>query len=181
MPKHPMKKAAAKKTSVKKTSVKPKAKSDNKDYMKPVGGTKQEGYMAPGSTLYWDNTGNQKTEKGYQKRPGSGGYQVGKSATDRLSTLQSLGVKGINQSQQYLKTGINPAAMKATAGNPKPTTAQMATAKKKAAAKAKGKAMETQAQKKKNTKPVKGSTKGSTLKSPKPSPSPSTGRYKRNP
>jgi hypothetical protein len=45
----------------------------------------------------------------------------------------------------------------------------------------KNKTMETQAQKKKNTKPAKGSTKGSTLKNPKPTASPSTGRYKRNP
>ena len=159
-------------------AMKPKAKAKpkanvSKDYMKPVGGTKQEGYKAPGSVL-----------KG-PKRSGLG-YSVGSSA-------QSSGTKTIMQKikayapvakapdQQYLKTGINPTAMKATAGNPKPTKAQLETAKKKATTKAKNKMMETQAQKKKNTKPVKGSTKGATLRAPKPSASPSTGRYKRNP
>jgi hypothetical protein len=147
---------------------KPKAKSGNKDYMKPVGGTKQEGYKAPGSML--KGTGNS-----------SGRYKVGESASQKLSLLQAYTGAGFAAKQKYLKTGINPAAMKATAGNPKPTASQMATAKKKAASKAKSKLMETQAQKKKNTKPAKGSTKGATVKNPKPSASPSTGRYKRNP
>jgi hypothetical protein len=162
MPKQPMKKPMAKKTGVK--------SNPSKDYMKPVGGTKQEGYKAPGSVL-----------KG-RKRSGPG-YSVGSSA-------QSSGTKTVMQKikayapvakapdQKYLKTGINPTAMKATAGNPKPTASQMATAKKKAASKAKSKLMETQAQKKKNTKPARGSTKGSTIGS-KPLPKPTTGVYKR--
>jgi hypothetical protein len=153
----PMKKPVAKKTGSK-----PK-KSDSK----------QEGYMAPGSRLERTGSGN-----------GSYGYSVGKGAGQKYSgmdDLKSLGKKSSDSSFMYLKTGINPKAMKATSGNPKPTASQMATAKKKAASKAKSKLMETQAQKKKNTKPAKGSTKGSTLKGPKPSASPSTGRYKRNP
>jgi hypothetical protein len=158
----------------KKTVSRPKAKP-GKDYMKPVGGTKQEGYRAPGSYLEkFDSRGKSLNHK----------YPVGGSATDKntmLKGIKSLGRTGMAGMSQSLKTGINPTAMKATAGNPKPTASQMATAKKKAASKAKSKLMETQAQKKKNTKPVKGSTKGSTLKGPKPSPSPSTGRYKRNP
>ena len=157
-------------------AMKPKAKANvSKDYMKPVGGTKQEGYKAPGTEL------RRKDSKDKPSQTIKGGYQVGKSATDRLSTWQQFGPKNVNQVSQYLKTGINPTAMKATAGNPKPTASQVETAKKKAATKAKNKTMETQAQKKKNTKPAKGSTKGATLKNPKPTPSPSTGRYKRNP
>jgi hypothetical protein len=151
---------------------KPKA-NVSKDYMKPVGGTKQPGYKAPGSVLDWDD------QKSNTQR--SGRYKMGESASQKMSVLQAYTGTGIASSRKYLKTGINPAAMKATAGNPKPTASQLATAKKKADAAKKNKTMETQAQKKKNTKPVKGSTKGSTLKGPKPSASPSTGRYKRNP
>jgi len=155
MPKQSMKKPMAKKTVAK------PRKSD----------AKQEGYMAPGSIL------ERKGKANY-------GYSVGKGAGQKYSgmdDLKSLGKKSSDSSFMYLEGGINPKALKATRGNPKPTTAQMATAKKKATAKAKSRTMETQAQKKKNTKPVKGSTKGSTLTGPKPSPSPSTGRYKRNP
>ena len=151
---------------------KPKA-NPSKDYMKPVGGTKQKGYKAPGSDLSWED------QKSNTQR--SGRYKVGESASQKMSVLQAYTGTGIASNRKYLKTGINPTAMKATAGNPKPTKAQVETAKKKAATKAKNKTMETQAQKKKNTKPAKGSTKGSTLTGPKPSPSPSTGRYKRNP
>ena len=133
--------------------------------MKPVGGTKQQGYMAPGSVL-----------------KGKGSYsirgKVGESATNRKGISAYLPIAQA-PNQKYLETGINPTAMKATSGNPKPTAAQLATAKKKADAAKKNKTMETQAQMKKNTKPAKGSTKGATLKSPKPTPSPSTGRYKR--
>ena len=155
-----------------------KAKSNvkanpSKDYMKPVGGTKQKGYMAPGSEL------RRQDSRDNPPRTIKGGYQVGKSATDTLSVLQRIGPKGANQVSQYLKTGINPTAMKATAGNPKPTRAQLEKAKKTNASKAKNKLMETQAQKKRNTKPVKGSTKGSTINS-KPSPKPTTGVYRRN-
>jgi hypothetical protein len=173
MPKQPMKKPMAKKTTSKKTAAKPKANA-SKDYMKPVGGTKQEGYKAPGTYLQADK---------YGRNTHGAGYGVGSSA-QRTPTLGDKIVHNVfarGYDGKLLKGGINPTALKATRGNPKPTTAQMAAAKKKAAAKAKSKTMETQAQKKKNTKPVKGSTKGSTLKGPKPSPSPSTGRYKRNP
>jgi hypothetical protein len=150
---------------MKKTATKPKAKSSN-DYMKPVGGTNQKGYKAPGSILE-SNT----------KR--SGRYPVGEGVGQKISRFKAYTGTGIAGSAKYLKTGINPTAMKATSGNPKPTAAQLATAKKKADAAKKNKTMETQAQKKKNTKPVMGSTKGATLKSPKPTPSPSTGKYKR--
>jgi len=149
-----------KKPMAKKTAVKPK-KSDSK----------QEGYMAPGSRLERTGSGN-----------GTYGYSVGKGAGQKYSgmdDLKSLGKKSSDASFMYLKNGINPKAMKATAGNPKPTKAQLEKAKKTNASRAKSKLMETQAQKKKNTKPVKGSTKGSTLKGPKPSASPSTGRYKK--
>jgi hypothetical protein len=171
--KRPVAKKTVAKASAKKTAVKPKA-NPSKDYMKPVGGTKQEGYKAPGTYLQSDK---------YGRNTHGAGYGVGSSA-QRTPTLgdkivHNLFARGYDG--KLLKGGINPTALKATRGNPKPTTTQMATAKKKAASKAKSKTMETQAQKKKNTKPVKGSTKGSTLTGPKPSPSPSTGRYKRNP
>ena len=152
-------KPAKKPVAKAKTGAKPK-KSDSK----------QEGYMAPGSRLERTGSGN-----------GSYGYSVGKGAGQKYSgmdDLKSLGKKSSDSSFMYLKTGINPKAMKATAGNPKPTAAQMATAKNKAAVAKKNKTMETQAQKKKNTKPAKGSTKGSTTGS-KPSPKPTTGVYKR--
>lgn len=152
-----MARASMKKPVAKKTVAKPK-KSDSK----------QEGYMAPGSTL---------ERKGKQNY----GYSVGKGAGQKYSgmdDLKSLGKKSSDSSFMYLKTGINPKAMKATAGNPKPTALQLATAKKKVAAAKKNKTMETQAQKKKNTKPAKGSTKGSTVGS-KPLPKPTTGVYKR--
>ena len=152
-----------------KAKAKPKA-NPSKDYMKPVGGTKQEGYKAPGSDLSWSD------QKSNTQR--SGRYKVGESASEKMSLLQAYTGTGIASNRKYLKTGINPTAMKATAGNPKPTKAQVETAKKKAATKAKNKTMETQAQKKKNTKPAKGSTKGSTIGS-KPSPKPTTGVYKR--
>ena len=152
-------------------AMKPKAKAKpktnaSKDYMKPVGGTKQEGYKAPGSVL--KGTGN------YSARG-----KVGESATNKKGVSAYFLAQAPNQ--KYLKTGINPTAMKATAGNPKPTSAQLATAKKKADAAKKNKMMETQAAKKKNQAKPKGTTKGATLKNPKPSASPSTGRYKRNP
>jgi hypothetical protein len=146
-------------------AAKPKAKS-GKDYMKPVGGTKQEGYMAPGSIL--------KATGKYSARG-----KVGASATDKKGVSAYFTAQRPNE--KLLKTGINPTAMKATSGNPKPTKTQLAAAKKANASRAKNKLMETQAQKKRNTKPVKGSTKGSTLTSPKPNPSPTTGVYKRNP
>ena len=155
MAKQPMKKATAKKTSTR-----PKAKP-GKDYMKPVGGTKQPGYKAPGSEL------RRKDSRDTPSRTIKGGYQVGKSATDRLSTLQQFGPKGINQVSQYLKTGINPTAMKATSGNPKPTTAQLAAGKKasdaaktRAAAKAKAKAAADKAAKEKDAKTAKKPTTG---------------------
>jgi hypothetical protein len=154
-----IKKTVAKPAAKAKTGAKPKKSDSN-----------QEGYMAPGSTLERTGSGN-----------GSYGYSVGKGAGQKYSgmdDLKSLGKKSSDSSFMYLKTGINPKAMKATAGNPKPTKAQMEAAKKKNASKAKGKLMETQAQKKKNTKPAKGSTKGSTIGS-KPSPKPTTGVYKR--
>ena len=162
-----------KKTVVKPgAKAKPKAKSGSKDYMKPVGGTKQEGYKAPGSMLEkFDSRGKSLNHK----------YPVGGSATDKNTMwkgIKSLGYTGMAGMSQSLKTGINPTAMKATAGNPKPSAAQMATAKKKVAVAKKNKTMETQAQKKKKTKPAKGSTKGSTIGS-KPSPKPTTGVYKR--
>jgi hypothetical protein len=154
-------------------AMKPKAKAKpktnvSKDYMKPVGGTKQEGYVRPGGNLF--------DVKADRKMDGRG--LVKTRRTGRGVGQPKLGMRDIGGD---VPTGVNPAAMKATAGNPKPTKAQLETAKKKAATKAKNKTMETQAQKKKNTKPAKGSTKGSTLNSPKPNPSPSTGRYKRNP
>ena len=163
MAKQPMKKPVAKM----KTGTKPKAKP-GKDYMKPVGGTKQEGYKAPGSWLDRKGKGNY----GYSAGEGAGQKYSG------LSDLKSLGYRSTVSSSKLLKTGINPTAMKATAGNPKPTAAQMATAKKKAAVAKKNKTMETQAQKKKNTKSVKGSTKGAGIKST-PAPKPTTGVYKR--
>jgi hypothetical protein len=153
---------------MKKTATKLKAKSSN-DYMKPVGGTKQKGYMAPGSVL------KSTTRSGP-------GYSVGSSAQRTRTVMDKIKANlpiAQGPNQKYLKTGINPTAMKATSGNPKPTAAQLATAKKKSVAAKKNKTMETQAQKKKNTKPVMGSTKGATLKSPKPTSSPSTGKYKR--
>ena len=158
-------------------AMKPKAKAKpktnvSKDYMKPVGGTKQEGYVKPGGNLF-DIKADRKNVT---------------TKTGRVSPRTRRTGRGVGQPKLGLRytpgdvpTGINPAAMKATAGNPKPTKAQLETAKKKAATRAKNKTMETQAQKKKNTKPAKGSTKGSTLKNPKPTASPSTGRYKRNP
>ena len=160
------------KKPVVKAKTKPKTNA-SKDYMKPVGGTKQEGYKAPGSVLNW-NDQKSGTQRNWRAK-------TGESASKKMSILGALTAEGITAGTKYLKTGINPTAMKATAGNPKPTASQMATAKKKAASKAKSKLMETQAQKKKNTKPAKGSTKGATIKNPKPSASPSTGRYKRNP
>jgi hypothetical protein len=144
-------------------AMKPKAKP-GKDYMKPVGGAKQPGYMAPGSVL-----------KGTKRS--SPGYSVGSSA-------QSSGTKTVMQKikayapvakrpdQKYLKTGINPTAMKATSGNPKPTNAQMtagkkatATAKANAATKAKAKAAADKAAK---------------LKAATTAKKPTTGVYKRN-
>jgi hypothetical protein len=148
----------------------PKPKTNpSKDYIKPVGGTKQKGYMAPGSVLK------------STKRSGPG-YSVGSSAQKTRTVMDKIKANlpvAKAPDQQYLKTGINPTAMKATAGNPKPTAAQLATAKKNNASKAKSKTMETQAQKKKNTKPVKGSTKGATLKNPNLTKSPTASTYKR--
>ena len=161
-----------KKPVTKKTGAKPKANA-SKDYMKPVGGTKQKGYKAPGSYLKADMYGSNTHGAGYGV-----GSSAQKTPTVGDKIVHNMFARG--RDAKLLKTGINPTAMKATAGNPKPTAAQLATAKKKAAAAKKNKTMETQAQKKKNTKPVKGSTKGSTIGS-KPSPKPSTGRYKRNP
>jgi len=138
-------------------AAKPKAKP-GKDYMKPVGGTKQKGYMAPGSVL-----------------KGTGSYsargKVGESATNKKGVSAYFLAQAPNQ--KLLKTGINPTAMKATAGNPKPTTAQLAagkkasaTAKANAAAKAKAKAAADKAAKLKDAKTAK---------------KPTTGVYKRNP
>jgi hypothetical protein len=156
-----------------KPKAKPKAKPKtnvSKDYMKPVGGTKQEVYKAPGSVLNW-NDQKSGTQRNWRAK-------TGESASKKMSILGALTAEGITAGTKYLKTGINPTAMKATAGNPKPTKAQVETAKKKAATKAKNKTMETQAQKKKNTKPAKGSTKGSGINS-KPASKPTTGVYKR--
>jgi hypothetical protein len=156
-------------------AMKPKAKAKanvSKDYMKPVGGTKQEGYVKPGGNLF-----DVKADRKYvTSKTGLVTQQTRR--TGRGVGQPKLGMRDIPGD---VPTGINPKAMKATAGNPKPTTSQLATAKKKADAAKKNKTMETQAQKKKNTKPAKGSTKGATLKNPKPTASPSTGRYKRNP
>ena len=142
-----------------KTGAKPKADSNKRNYMTPVGGTKQEGYKAPGSVL-----------KG-TKRSGPG-YSVGSSAqTSGAKTLvqkiKAYAPVAKAPDQKYLKTGINPAAMKATAGNPKPTTAQMAagkksaaTAKANAAAKAKAKAAADRAAKLKAATTAKKPTTG---------------------
>jgi len=155
-----VKKPVAKKTvarvTAKKTAVKPKAKP-GKDYMKPVGGTKQEGYKAPGSFLDRKGKGNY----GYSAGEGAGQKYSG------LSDLKSLGYRSTVSSSKLLKTGINPTAMKATSGNPKPTNAQMAAGKKasasaktRAAAKAKAKAAADKAAKAKDAKTAKKPTTG---------------------
>ena len=107
----PMKKPIAKK---------PKA-NVSKDYMKPVGGTKQEGYVKPGGNLF-DVKADRKyvtTKTGlvtqYTRRTGRG---VGQPKL------------GMRDTPGDVKTGVNPTAMKATAGNPKPTAAQLAAGKK---------------------------------------------------
>jgi hypothetical protein len=143
-----------------KTGAKPKA-NPSKDYMKPVGGTKQKGYKAPGSNLEkFDSSGKRLTHK----------YPVGGSATDKntmLKGIKSLGYTGMAGMSQSLKTGINPTAMKASSGNPKPTTAQLAagkkasaTAKANAAARAKAKAAADKAAKLKAAKTAKKPTTG---------------------
>jgi hypothetical protein len=144
-------------------AMKPKAKAKanpSKDYMKPVGGTKQEGYVKPGGSLL-DIKADRKKVGWYggvvTKRTGRG---VGEPNTGRYDL------------PGYTKTGINPAAMKATSGNPKPTTAQLAagkkasaTAKANTAAKAKAKAAADKAAK---------------LKAATTAKKPTTGVYKRN-
>jgi hypothetical protein len=141
---------------------KPKA-NVSKDYMKPVGGTKQEGYVKPGGNLF-DVKADRKyvtTKTGlvtqYTRRTGRG---VGQPKL------------GMRDTPGDVKTGVNPTAMKATSGNPKPTNAQMAagkkasaTAKANAAARAKAKAAADKAAK---------------LKAAKTAKKPTTGVYKRN-
>jgi len=145
-------------------AMKPKADSNKRNYMTPVGGVKQPGYKTPGSTL--ERSGN--------KQSGAG-YSVGSSAQKTRTTMDKI-KNNLPVAQapdrQYLKTGINPAAMKATSGNPKPTTAQLAagkkasaTAKANTAAKAKAKAAADKAAK---------------LKAATTAKKPTTGVYKRN-
>ena len=101
-----------------KAKAKPKA-NPSRDYMKPVGGTRQEGYVTPGGSLFDVKADRKKNKYG------------GTSVTRRSG-------RGINEPKSSLlgladtrpKTGINPTAMKATSGNPKPTTAQLAAGKK---------------------------------------------------
>ena len=121
----PMKKPVAKT----KTGVKAKP-NPGKDYMKPVGGTKQKGYVTPGGSLFDVKADRKKSRLGFDSVTRRTGKGVGEPKSSRYAQV------GI------VKTGINPAAMKATSGNPKPTTAQIA-AGKKASAKAKAKAAAT--------------------------------------
>lgn len=116
----PMKKPAVKAKAKPKTNV-------SKDYMKPVGGTKQEGYVKPGGSLF--------DVKADRKKTGFGGTKTRMTGRGVGQPKTSLyGPVGV------VKTGINPAAMKTTSGNPKPTTAQLAAGKKaSAAAKARAK------------------------------------------
>jgi hypothetical protein len=145
-----------------KTGAKPKA-NPSKDYMKPVGGTKQEGYVKPGGNLF-DIKADRKnvTTK-------TGLVSPRTRRTGRGVGQPKLGLRDIPGN---VSTGINPTAMKATSGNPKPTTAQMAagkkasaTAKANAAARAKAKAAADKAAK---------------LKAAKTAKKPTTGVYKRN-
>jgi hypothetical protein len=136
-----------------KTNAKPKA-NPSKDYMKPVGGTKQKGYVAPGGSLFDVEADRKKNRYGgtVTKRTGRGVGEPNKGRYDKPG---------------YTKTGINPTAMKATSGNPKPTTAQLAagkkasaTAKANAAAKAKAKAAADKAAKLKAATTAKKPTTG---------------------
>ena len=142
-----------------KTGAKPKA-NPSKDYMKPTGGYKQEGYVSPNGSLF--------DVKADRKKVGSYGSTVTKR-TGRGVGQPNTGVRDI---PGWVPTGVNPAAMKATSGNPKPTNAQMAagkkasaTAKANAAARAKAKAAADKAAK---------------LKAAKTAKKPTTGVYKRN-
>lgn len=144
----------------KKAGTKPKANSSN-DYMKPVGGTKQEGYMAPGSVL--KATGN------YSARG-----KVGESSTNKKGISAYFLAQPPNK--KLLSGGINPTALKATRGNPKPTASEMAKGKKataslkaKQAAAAKAKANAASAAAKKKAAAWEKSKK-----------KPTAGRYKRN-
>ncbi len=159
MAKQPMKKPVAKM----KTSAKPKA-NPSKDYMKPVGGTKQEGYKAPGSVLNW-NDQKSGTQRNWRAK-------TGESASKKMSILGALTAEGITAGTKYLKTGINPTAMKATAGNPKPTSKQLA-AGKKASADAKARATA-------RAKAKAAADKAAKLKAAKTAKKPTTGVYKRN-
>jgi hypothetical protein len=99
-----------------KTSAKPKA-NPSKDYMKPVGGYRQEGYVSPNGSLFDVRADRKKNSYGgtVTRRTGRGAGQP------KLGTRDIPG---------WVPTGVNPKAMKASSGNPKPTTAQLAAGKK---------------------------------------------------
>jgi hypothetical protein len=136
-----------------KTGAKPKA-NPSKDYMKPVGGYRQEGYVSPNGSLFDVRADRKKNNYGgtVTRRTGRGAGQP------KLGTRDIPG---------WVPTGVNPKAMKASSGNPKPTTAQLAagkkasaTAKANAAARAKAKAAADKAAKLKAAKTAKKPTTG---------------------
>ena len=147
-----------------KTSAKPKA-NPSKDYMKPVGGTKQKGYKAPGSYLKADMYGSNTHGAGYGV-----GSSAQKTPTVGDKIVHNMFARG--RDAKLLKTGINPTAMKATAGNPKPTSKQLA-AGKKASADAKARATA-------RAKAKAAADKAAKLKAAKTAKKPTTGVYKRN-
>ena len=104
-------------------AMKPKAKAKanpSKDYMKPVGGTKQEGYVKPGGSLFDVKADRKKV--GFPVRS-ERTRMTGRGAGQPKSSL-------LGPVSSSMKTGINPTAMKATSGNPKPTSKQLAEGKK---------------------------------------------------
>ena len=140
-----------------KPPVKPRAnasklmtKPGGSDYMKPVGGTKQKGYVAPGGSLFDVKADRKKSYLGFDSVTRRTGKGVGEPKASRYETVGQV------------KTGVNPAAMRATSGNPKPTTAQLVAGKK---ASDKAKAM---AKAKPKLKPTPSRAKA-----------PTTGKYKR--
>jgi hypothetical protein len=154
MARQPMKKPVAKM----KTSAKPKANA-SKDYMKPVGGTKQEGYVKPGGNLFDIKADRKVDSRGLVKT----------RRTGRGVGQPKLGMRDIGGD---VPTGVNPKAMKASSGNPKPTNAQM-TAGKKASADAKARATA-------RARAKAAADKAAKLKAAKTAKKPTTGVYKRN-
>jgi hypothetical protein len=108
--------APKKKPVAKKTGSKPKA-NPSKDYMKPVGGYRQEGYVSPNGSLF--------DVRADRKKNNYGGTMTRR--TGRGVGQPKLGTRDI---PGWVPTGVNPKAMKASSGNPKPTTAQLAAGKK---------------------------------------------------